>query len=302
MKTPLWKTIRYALEAMLVYALFTLFRALSPTKASDLGGWLGRTIGTRLAANRKARANIALAFPDLDHHRQDAIICGMWDNLGRVVAEYPHLETLSTQYTTVKGGEILNDIHARGLPAIFFGGHLANWEVNGAATLLQLGYPVELTYRKPNNPWTASLLEKARTLNGRLIAHPKSSESGRKIIQTIKNGGFLGILIDQKYNEGLKVDFFDAPAMTNPAFVTLCQKYRCPLVPIRAVRENTCHFTLNIYDPIALFDAQGNPLPVEDVIKQAHDLLEGWIRERPQEWLWLHRRWGNPADIQSHTE
>lgn len=285
------KTLRYALEAIFLYVLFFFFKVLPPETASNLGGAIGRFIGPKLAASRKARANIKLALPDTDEARQNEIIKGMWDNLGRVIAEYPHLERISRDYTCVYGGEILEEITKHKLPAVFFSAHIANWEVNGAASVTRFHRPIELTYRKPNNPWTAALLQKARTLNGRLIAHPKSRDSGRRIIQTLKDGGTLGILIDQKYNEGVEAAFFDAPAMTNPIFVQLCQKYRCPLIPIRTMREESCNFSLSAYPPLALFDEDGAALPVEDVIKQAHDYLEEWIREKPEQWLWLHRRW-----------
>lgn len=293
------KTIRYACEAAFLYALFFFFGALPPETASNLGGWLGRNIGTRLAASRKARANIKLALPDVDQDTQNRIIKGMWENLGRVIAEYPHLERISHDYTSVEGTDILDQIAQHNLPAVFFGAHIANWEINGAASVTRFKRPIELTYRKPNNPWTAALLHKARTLNGRIKAHPKSRDSGRQIIQTLKDGGTLGILIDQKYNEGVEVAFFDAPAMTNPIFVQLCQKYRCPLIPVRTIREESCNFRLIAYPPLALFDSEGKALPVEDVIRQAHDILESWIREKPEQWLWLHRRWKSKPEIKT---
>lgn len=291
---PFLKKTRYLIEASLLYTLFFIFKILPPETASNLGGFIGRNIGTHLAASRKAKKNICLAFPDMSQKKQNAIIRGMWDNLGRVIAEYPHLKTISQEYTTVTGYEIIEHIAEYKLPAVFIGAHIANWEINGVASLTHFKRPIELTYRKPNNPWTAELLHKARTLNGQIKAHPKSRDSGRQIIQTLKDGGALGILIDQKYNEGIKVNFFDTPAMTNPIFVQLCQKYKCPLIPIRTVRDKSCHFTLTAYPPLALFDENGAPLPVEDVIKQAHDILEIWIREKPEQWLWLHRRWHIP--------
>lgn len=289
-KSPL-KTVRYALEAVFLYVLFFFFSIFPPETASNIGGWIGRTIGPKLAASRKARANIQLAFPDADRDTQNRIIAGMWDNLGRVIAEYPHLERISHDYTAIEGREILEHITQNNLPAVIFGAHISNWEVSGIAGVTRLNFPIELTYREPNNPWTAKLLHKSRTLDGCIKAHPKSRESGRQILQTLKEGRALGILIDQKYNEGIEVAFFDAPAMTNPIFVRVCQKYRCPLVPMRTIREQNCRFTVKFYPPLALFDEHENPLPVEDVIKQAHDILEGWIREKPEQWLWLHRRW-----------
>ncbi len=285
------KHIRYFFEAILLYSLFIFFKALPPQRASDIGGWLGRTIGTKLAANRKARRHIAMAMPETTQEQQDNIIRGMWDNLGRIIAEYPHLERLGQQYTTIENKELLSQYIDDERPIIFIGGHIGNWEINSAATLMQLNHAVNLTYRAPNNPWTDKLLEKARTLNGRLKAFPKARQSGRLLIETLKQRGSLGILVDQKYNEGMDIDFFGLPAMTNPVFVQLAQKYKCLLVPVRCVRVNGCNFTLQAYPAIDLFDDENNARKTDDVIKQTHAILENWIKEKPEQWLWLHRRW-----------
>ncbi len=285
------KKIRYFFEAIGLYALFIFFKILPAKTASNIGGWIGRNIGCRLPASRKAQRHLSLAMPELSTEQQNHIIKGMWDNLGRVIAEYPHLEKISKNYTQI---EDLGDIntHIKGnYPIIFIGGHLANWEVNGAATLTQLNHPITLTFRAPNNPWTAKLLDKARTLNGRINALPKSRESGRKIMQVMKNNGSLGILIDQKYNEGVKSTFFGMEAMTNPIFVQLCQKYKCPIIPVQNERINGCNFKLTSYPEIKLFDENDNKREILDIVNEANALLETWIRKHPEQWLWLHHRW-----------
>ncbi|MCB1784219.1 MAG: lipid A biosynthesis acyltransferase [Alphaproteobacteria bacterium] len=285
------KKTRYFLEGFSLWLLFVLFASLSPRTASAIGGFLGRTFGPLLAASRKARRNLASVFPDMSSAEQSRIIAGMWCNLGRVIAEYPHLKQIAQYRTEVVGGQHVLALIERAQPAVFIGGHLANWEVNCAALLTQFAHPIALTYRAPNNPITARMLERARTLGGRLQAFPKNRESARHLMRTLKDGGFLGILIDQKYNEGVEAPFFGRPAMTNPVFVQLCQKYHCPLVPVRGERLEGCRFRLTVYPPIPVFDENGAALPIEQVIASAQALLEEWISERPEQWLWLHRRW-----------
>lgn len=287
----LFKTFRYGLEALLLTLLFAVFRALPAQKASALGGWLGRMIGPRLAASRKARRNIERALPGLDEEAKERAIIGMWDNLGRIIAEYPHLEELGLDFTEIAGEENLEAALLDPKGAIFFGAHYGNWEINAATVFIHYDRAIDLSYRAPNNPWSDRLLMKARTLNGKLTAHAKSRMGGKNMMEAIKHGGTLGILIDQKYNEGLAVPFFGIEAMTNPFFVQLAQKYGCRLVPIRNERLDGANFRLNVYEPLAVFEEDGSKRPVEDVIADAHALLEGWIRERPDHWLWLHRRW-----------
>ncbi len=285
------KNIKYFFEGVLLHSLFIFFKVLPPKTASNIGGWLGRTIGCRLATSRKARRHIQMAMPDTSKEQQDSIISGMWDNLGRIIAEYPHLKHIGANLTTIETkAELENHINDP-RPVIFIGGHIGNWEINGAATFMQLDHAVNLTYRAPNNPWADRLLEKARTMGAKLKAFPKSRKSGRLLINALKNHESLGILIDQKYNEGVEVDFFGMPAMTNPVFVQLAQKYDALLIPIRCVRKKGCDFSLITYPPIDLFDNEGAARDIKDVIKDANALLESWIAEKPEQWLWLHKRW-----------
>lgn len=285
------KKIRYFFEYLLLKGLFGLFWALPPAWASGLGGWIGRIVGPRLAASRKARANLRAALPDLDEARINAIVVGMWDNLGRVIAEYPHLARLARENTRIEGIERLHALREDGQAGILFGGHLGNWEIAGPALLFQVGLPIGLVYRPPNNPGAAELLDRARSLNGALKTFPKSFSGMRRFVRHLHEGGHAGILIDQKYNEGLPALFFGRPAMTSPAFVQMCQTIGCPLVPFQVIRTGGARFRLMIHDPLSVVDDSGLPLPVEGVIARAHALLEGWIRETPEQWLWLHRRW-----------
>ncbi len=285
------KNIRYFLEAVLLYGLFVFFKTLPPKAASNIGGWIGRNIGYRLAASRKAYRHIGKAMPSLTNEQKNKIIRGMWDNLGRVIAEYPHLERISKDCTQIEDLGNLDKHISDNDPIIFIGAHLGNWEINGAATLTQLNHPIALTYRAPNNPWSARLLDKVRTLNHKLTAFPKSQKSGREIIRILKKNGSLGILIDQKYNEGVEANFFGRAVMTNPAFVQLCQKYKCRLIPVRNERIDECNFKLTSYPEINVFNDDGSVRAVMDVINEANALLEIWIRERPEQWLWLHNRW-----------
>lgn len=289
------KQIRYIFEAALLHMLFSFFGILPVEAASNLGGCLGRTIGPRMAASRKALRNIELALPDLSSAGHNAAILEMWDNLGRVIAEYPHLETIAQSRTQIEGRKILEELFTRDQGALFCGAHLANWEVNCAAFLIKLNKPIDVTYRAPNNPWSDRLLMKARTLGGQIGAHSKSRQGGKTLIEAMKDKSYIGMLIDQKYNEGVAVPFFGMPAMTNPVFVQLCQKYNAALIPVRNERLPGAHFKFTVYEPLDLFDADNTPLSVEDVIAKAHEYLEDWIREKPGQWLWLHRRWESAA-------
>lgn len=285
------KQLRYILEAVVLYVFFGICFLLTPVPASNLGGFIGRTVGPRLAASRKARRNLDLALPGLPDAEKSRIITDMWDNLGRVIAEYAHLEKIArTRVTIINEGIITKTIDA-GQGAVFIAAHQANWEIDMTTLHVHFNVVPNLTYRAPNNPMTDYLLEHARTLGGRIKAIPKARSSGRDLMNVMKNKEYLGILIDQKYHEGIAVDFFGYPAMTNPIAVVLCQKYNTPLIPVQNRRIGPAQFELTAYPPMRLFDDSGEPLHVADVLREANGMIQNWIVLDPGQWLWLHRRW-----------
>ncbi|QQG35136.1 MAG: lysophospholipid acyltransferase family protein [Micavibrio aeruginosavorus] len=280
------KQFRYILESLVLLAFYGLCDILPAAAASGMGGWIGRHIGPRLAASRKARKNLQDSLPQLDDAAQDQAIRAMWDNLGRVIAEYPHLETIGRHHVELQGVEVIRHALSQSQPVILFGAHLANWEVMAPALLDKTGLKLGLVYRAPNNPVSDRLLDYARSLHGKLETIPKSRAGTRRLVQTLKEGNSIGILIDQKYNEGVSVAFFGRPAMTSPAFVQLARKYDACLIPFRCRRNNGCDFTVTFESPLSL---DGDEI---DVIARAHARLEDWIAQKPGDWMWLHRRWG----------
>ncbi len=281
------KTLRYLAEAALLYLCFGLFRLLGLNTASALGGWLGRTIGPRLAASRKALSNIAQAFPGKDAQAHQKILCQMWDNLGRVMAEYPHIKLITAHHVTYEGLDHLENLEST---AVLFSAHLANWEIISPALNAKLSNTMRSLYREPNNPYSRILLEKARETGGHIDNIPKSKTGVRDMVRVLKEGGRLGVLIDQKYNQGEAVPFFDRPAMTSPAFVQLVQKFSCPLIPVQIERTQGPHFKMTVHPPLKIDEKNEY-----EAIEAAHHLLEAWIRQHPGQWLWLHRRWDSAA-------
>ena len=280
------KQIRYFLEAVLLYVLTFIFRIMPVDLASDVGGCLGRKIGSRLAESRKAIRQVEEHLPELDGVR---VVNDMWENLGRIIGEYPHLKTIARHRVKIENLEIIQGYMNVGQPCIFFSGHMANWEIPPPTLLIQQGKAVDITYRAPNNPWVDKALLRMRNMGGRINAYAKSRTGAQQMLKALRQGHMMCFLIDQKYNEGVAVPFFNKPAMTNPAFVIMARKYNYPLVPIQIIREEGANFRIVIHEPLKITGDMSN----EDVIVQAHGLLEDWIAKRPEQWLWLHRRWDN---------
>ena len=285
------RKIRYAVEACAVFMLMRFFRLLPLDAASAAGGFIGRLVGPQLAASRKAWRNLSRAMPELSHAQQKEIVRSMWDNLGRTFAELPHLEKICARRITLVNGHIADTLRDDGKGAILFGAHLANWEIPLIYVIEGLRLEFGAVYREPNNPYVARVMQGVRNPHGRLRGIAKSRSGARDIVRALKEGVHLGIFIDQKYNEGVAAAFFGHPAMTSPAFAELGQKFDCPVIPLRIERLKGAYFRVTLHDPLPLHDEKGAPLAATAMIEAAHTLLEGWIREQPGQWLWLHRRW-----------
>ncbi|WP_435642055.1 lysophospholipid acyltransferase family protein [Micavibrio aeruginosavorus] len=294
------KHLRYLIQFIAILPIMGFFAILPAATASRIGGWLGRKAGPHLGASKKAMRHIRMALPGRTDDEYDRIITGMWDNLGRTFAEYTHIKTLARQCAVVDAGKVLN-MEGESNTAVMFSGHLGNWELQPPTMLTQFGYRADTIVRAPNNPYVGWFLKRLREMNGRIQTLPKSKQGTRQLVQTLKDGRVVGILIDQKYNEGIAMPFFGHPAMTSTAFVQLAQKFKCPLIPTRLERINETQCRLTIYDPLPVFDEAGNPRKVEDVIMDAHAMLERWITERPDQWIWLHRRWIDESRDATHV-
>mgnify|MGYP002622753259 FL=1 len=270
--------------------MLALCRRLGPVASSNLGGFLARNIGPLLPVSRVARHNLARMLPELDAAARRQVVRGMWDNLGRVAAELPHLPEMRWE---IVGVEHLAPLRERGGPAILVSGHLGNWEVLPPA-LATLGIRMGSVYRAAGNAAVDALVNRLRAeaVEGRpLPLFPKGAAGARAALKHLSQGGVLGMLADQKMNDGIPVPLLGHEAMTAPAPAQLALRFRCPLIPGRVERLGPCHFRLVVEPPLPLPEGGDRQAAIQALTRAINDRLSAWIRERPAEWLWAHRRW-----------
>jgi KDO2-lipid IV(A) lauroyltransferase len=271
---------------------FGAFGLLPLDWASAIGGALARTIGPRLAISKRARLNIRRALPELADHEIAKTIAQMWDNLGRVAAEYPHLRQIRVfepgGRVETHGFEHMNLAVATGRRMIIFSGHIANWEI-GMLAAVQYGAEVAQIYRAANNPLIDRMITRFRGTGGELI--PKGSVGARRAIAVLRRGAHLTILADQKMNDGIPVPFFGRPAMTASALAALALRFDCDVLPARVERLGGARFRLTVFPPLPLPRSGDHHADVATLMTRVNQTLEDWIRDRPQEWFWVHRRW-----------
>lgn len=285
--------VRQVVNGVCATALFGVFGVLPVGIASGLGGALARMIGPMLPVHRRAARNLTRALPALTPEAVRQTLDAMWDNLGRVAAELPHLARLSPYQANsrveVVGAEHLDEARTDGKAGIFFTGHVGNWEIPGSA-IEGCGIPIAAVYRAPNNPMVDRLIRQARGPVAKLYV-PKGSAGARDILRWLKRGEHLAMLIDQKMNDGIAVPFFGRDAMTAPALAELAFKYDLPVYPVRVERLKGARFRITVYPKLGFTRTDDRTSDVHAAMTLVNQVLEGWIRERPAQWLWVHRRW-----------
>lgn len=290
---PIATRIRYALETTFVCAVFAAFRLMPLFWASAIGGVIARVLGPKLGREQIARQNLVRALPELDEDRVQEILCAMWENLGRTFAEFPRVGTMTrTEFdrlVTVEGADRVEELLGTGRRCIFFAAHLADWEL-APKCLAMLGRPLALVYRRGNNPGLERLIQRNRNMY-QIEAVPKGDAGARQLLRAIRAGTSIGILIDQKMNDGRPIEFFGRPAMTSPAIAQLALKYDCLLIPVRVVRTRGVRHHISILPPLPIVRTDDHNRDVAAILRSINRLLEEWIRENPGQWLWIHRRW-----------
>ncbi len=287
-------------EAALATAAMALLRTLGPITASNLGGRVARWIGPKLPVSRVAHANLRRALPELDEAARRRVVRGVWENLGRTVAELPHVgglrPTESGPGWTLEGEEIVRAVAARGGPALFVSAHIGNWEVLPRVAA-QAGVAFASFYRAAANPYVdALLLRLRREATGEdSPSFNKGAAGARAAVAHLRANGILAMLGDQKLNDGIEARLFGLPAMTAPAMAAFALRFRCPLIPAHTERLGPARFRIVCEPPLALPATGDRGADIAALTQAVNDRLEAWIRARPEQWLWLHRRWP-PAD------
>jgi KDO2-lipid IV(A) lauroyltransferase len=271
---------------------FGAFGLLPLDWASAIGGALARTIGPRLGISKRARLNIRRALPELPDHEIAKTVAQMWDNLGRVAAEYPHLRQIRVfepgGRVETHGFEHMDRAVTAGRRMIIFSGHIANWEI-GMLAAVQYGAEVAQIYRAANNPLIDRMITRFRSIGGELI--PKGTVAARRAIAVLRRGAHVTMLADQKMNDGIPVPFFGRPAMTASSLAALALRFDCDVLPARVERLGGARFRLTVFPPLPLPSSGDHHADVATLMTRVNQTLEGWIRDRPQEWFWVHRRW-----------
>ena len=290
MQTDTKHKLRHRAEAALARAVFALVRHIPFDAVSAFGGGLGRLIGPLTGAHRTARRNLALALPERTEAERAGILRDAWDNFGRTMMEYALLAQLAAkpERIVVEGFEPLVALAQEGRAAVLFCAHLGNWEII-PMSLGRLAKPLIIVYRPPNNPLVDEIIGEVRKPYTAGMA-PKNTAGARIMLKALSGGEHLILVVDQKINTGMEIPFFGRGAYTGDAVVRLAMRFDCPVFPVRTERLGDGRFKITVEEPWT-FAAGGNDEDVRAALTRINHRLEDWIRARPGQWLWMHKRW-----------
>jgi KDO2-lipid IV(A) lauroyltransferase len=293
------KPVSGAAIGALTIGLLRATRYFDPIKTANLFGRITQKIGPMLREQKIGRANLTAAFPEKSSDEIERILTGVWDNLGRIGAEFAHLDhvwdldpdRLGNGRVEIepKSKKLFERLRDDGKPALIFASHLGNWELPAVAAVAH-GLNAAILYRRPNIASADRAIEQLRSVNmGTLI--PAGREAPFRLAQALQNGQHVAMLVDQYFTNGVDVTFFGRKTKANPTLARLLRQIECPIHGVRIIRLPGHRFRAELSDEITpARDAKGQ-IDVQGTMQVITSVIEGWIREYPDQWLWLHRRW-----------
>jgi len=280
--------------------LLGAIKRMDRKRTANFAGAFMRKVGPLLPEHRVGRDNLHAAFPNKPDAEIEQILAGTWDNLGRIAVEFAHLDEFCVEGAGQQTPDVITyapEVAERyrriangGKPMLGFAAHLANWELPAVAAKLLAEHSAVL-YRRPNIRPISDVIVKLRApLMGELIA--TGLDAPIKLARLLQSGTHVGMLVDQHFSKGVEVVFFGRRCRANPLIALLARQTECPIHGMRVVRKaDRNSFWVDITDPVApVRDADGR-VDIADTMQAITSVVESWVREHPEQWLWLHRRW-----------
>jgi KDO2-lipid IV(A) lauroyltransferase len=286
------KLIQWA-EGLAVRAVFGLLWMLPPATAMALLGWVFGIVGPRIRSSQRMRNTFALGFPTLNDAELDARVKKSWVSFGRTVATIPHLHNFVASRRgariTLQNTNFFQELEGKAM--VVCGAHVGNWEV-AAAMPKGRSRQAFISYNPAPNPYIETLIQNYRAATGNGFV--RKEQIPRVGAQTLRRGDLMYFTIDQRVEPGDSISFLGLPALASRFPARLAVKYGCPIQPLEAVWKGGAHYEVLFHAPlypdttIADEDARSR-----DLMLRMFRVIEGMVRDRPDEWFCLKARWNN---------
>ena len=284
------KNIKYFFQFIIIIIFFIFFKILGPNISSSISGKIFEFVGPFFRSKKLIHSNIRKAFSDINFNNLNKISKMMWNNYGRVFAEYVFIKDFRKgkleSKIDVEGKEILEEIIRCKSQVIFVSGHLSNFELM-ALYLEKTGINLSAIYRPLNNIYLNKIMEGIRIKY--ICRHQiKKGIGGMKKLINLKKKNFsTALMIDQRVSEGILSNFFNYKAFTTTIPAQLVRKFDIPVVPVYIERIKGINFKITIQQPIK-FSKDEN---VKSITDKLNIIIEKMIIKKPENWIWSHNRW-----------
>lgn len=292
---PSWlQDFVWRLEAWAFDAVTFLARCFPIDAVSDFGAALAGVLGPLTSTHRVAETNIRIAFPDLDPAAVDRLLTAQWRALGRWAAEFPILDKIIADPARVEvvNGERLREIAANKESVVFISGHFSSMEIM-PAVIIHAGVTCQITYRATNNPHVDARIRRSRFRYGVRLFAPKGGDGARELIRALGRGECVALMNDQKFNGGVLAPLFGVDCHTAPGPSSFALRFGIPLVPMSVQRVHKARFRVIVHEDIRLEDTGDRNADIAAGVRRVNAFMEDRIRDRPDEWFWVHKRWPN---------
>ncbi len=282
--------IKYFFQFIIIIFFFSIFKILGLKISSYISGKFFQFIGPIFRSKKLIQKNITRAFPNIDEVNINKISTSMWDNYGRVFAEYMFIKKFRYQKQNeniiIEGREILEDIKKNNQKVVFISGHFSNFELM-AMEIEKVGINLAAIYRPLNNIFLNFIMEKIRKKYICKNQIKKGIGGVKELLKLYKKGYSTALMIDQRVSEGIKTTFFNKEAFTTTIPAQLVKKFNTPVVPIFIERFDNIKFKMIVHKPLIFSDN----VSIEKITLKLNQILEKMILDNPKEWIWSHNRW-----------
>ncbi len=284
------KQIKYFFQFLLIIIFFLFFKILRFRISSTVSGKIFEIIGPLFRSKNLIHSNIKKAIPNSNYEELNKITKLMWNNYGRIFAEYMFIKEFRLgklkSKIKIEGQEILDDIKKHNKQVVFISGHFSNFELM-AMHLENSGIKLSAIYRPLNNIFLNKIMERIRKKYICKNQIKKGIGGIKKLINLKKNNYSTALMIDQRVSEGIKSNFFNNEALTTTIPAQLVKKFKIPVVPIFIERINNLNFKITINKPINF----SNETSIKNITDELNQILEKMIINKPEQWIWSHNRW-----------
>ncbi len=244
---------------------------------------------------RVGRRNLALALPELSEGEREAVLRGVYRNLGRQLAEFCLMSGYSaasaSEFIRYEGLENYQRARDRGKGVLVLTGHIGAWELSSFYHSL-MGYPMGMVIRRLDNPLVDEMVNRIRCLHGNRVLH--KDDFARGLLTEMRSGGTVGILMDTNMTppQGVFVPFFHLLACTASGLARVARKTGAAVLPgFLLWEQRERRYVLHFGEELPVDATDNDEADATSNTARFTAVLEQYIRRYPDQWLWMHRRW-----------